>query len=982
MLEEIKQAFEDIKDAIIEQGINVDYCDSPTTYANKILQINGGSGNTLLFVPVFKSSETKPAKPTKQMSATDPTDYPDGWTTPDELQGTVWMTYTLVGNSYTYVPWTEPILVTDTDASGGGFTYKNSRTFVIYAEIPSLSLEVSIPTGGRWDYQTNKLVGQVTSTLSDGSTVQWSTNNDHIDGMFTYISMGTFSYTGDIMGAWSDPFCINSAKDGKDGKDGRNGADGTNVEFIYKLCKDYAEFETLEIPYSDPTTTGYIPSGWTDSPTGISDTNRVEAVCTRKILAAVGQWSAWTAPIVWSIWGGDGTDGDGIEYIYRVAAPNEVSTPETSTDGKYHLVSPFAMPPRSEEELINGSSVSPEVLLEFFQRDDFVPGEMAQSVGWDRNWSDDPLDVEDSQPYEFCAIRKKQDGVWTYYSEPTLWNKWPYADVSVFTSFVFTRSSTDLSTCILSGGTKDNPIPTRTETQGGEPVLITWYDSVPSTLGDVWMASRLFANDGAENQGWSSPCKITDTSIMQIEFSSDYPWNLRDTPEGKLPNLNNYVVPISELNPEGIDKLAWRHACLLANLGTWNDIIEDASYMAICYKNNSSWTDWNVSKIKDEVDYNRVNQTITQLVDQASADLRHDFDEYASEAIDEAIGDLEDASTELSNQIDSARALLEEITDIPGGEVIENFSERLTHLEGFDQQLLTAITGDESGATVSEVAQTMDAINSSIENLATWTEFDPVLNLQEANRVVHRLNAQEATIKSIASHIDSTGTTTVNTDLDAIAGNLSQSVTRQTETGTLTTVQSTLNAQGQKVDSVIQQLPNDQGYGIKGTVQLLDTQGASTVTVNELTNQMAGISQTVGAQGSQIAAIAEAAGSRAAIIATVNNAGQSQVGIDASNIVLNGTQTTVNSELTNINSRLTTIEGDLDVQGGIRAKSLNTGDTAGINTEIKNGSVLIKNGTTTRAKFALNTNGDVVLEFYDANGNVLYNLGPAGFRPV
>jgi hypothetical protein len=37
------------------------------------------------------------------------------------------------------------------------------------------------------------------------------------------------------------------------------------------------------------------------------------------------------------------------------------------------------------------------------------------------------------------------------------------------------------------------------------------------------MASRLFADDGAENQGWSSPCKMTDTSTMQIEFSADYP---------------------------------------------------------------------------------------------------------------------------------------------------------------------------------------------------------------------------------------------------------------------------------------------------------------------------------------------------------------------------------------------------------------------------------------------------------------------------
>jgi hypothetical protein len=99
--------------------------------------------------------------------------------------------------------------------------------------------------------------------------------------------------------------------------------------------------------------------------------------------------------------------------------------------------------------------------------------------------------------------------------------------------------------------------------------------------------------------------------------------------------------------------------------------------------------------------------------------LRHDFDEYASEAIDEAIGDLEDASTKLSDQIDSARALLEEITDIPGGGTVESFSERLTHLEGFDQQLLTAITGDDEHATVSEVEETMDAINGTIQDLVT-----------------------------------------------------------------------------------------------------------------------------------------------------------------------------------------------------------------------------------------------------------------------
>ena len=79
MLEAIRQTFNDIRDAIIEMGVDVDYCDSPTTYPRKILSISrSGGGNTLLFIPVYKASETKPAKPVTPMSAEDPTTFPEG----------------------------------------------------------------------------------------------------------------------------------------------------------------------------------------------------------------------------------------------------------------------------------------------------------------------------------------------------------------------------------------------------------------------------------------------------------------------------------------------------------------------------------------------------------------------------------------------------------------------------------------------------------------------------------------------------------------------------------------------------------------------------------------------------------------------------------------------------------------------------------------------------------------------------------------
>ena len=77
MLEKIKKTLNDIKNAIVERGVTIDPCDSPSTYANKILAINN-NGVAMAFIPVFKESESKPEKPTTTMSALNPTDYPSG----------------------------------------------------------------------------------------------------------------------------------------------------------------------------------------------------------------------------------------------------------------------------------------------------------------------------------------------------------------------------------------------------------------------------------------------------------------------------------------------------------------------------------------------------------------------------------------------------------------------------------------------------------------------------------------------------------------------------------------------------------------------------------------------------------------------------------------------------------------------------------------------------------------------------------------
>ena len=76
MIEEVKRIFDDIRDAIIEMGGNIDVCTSPEDYDEAIKTLAGN--NAVLFVPVFKSSEIKPDTPTSPMSSSTPTAYPDG----------------------------------------------------------------------------------------------------------------------------------------------------------------------------------------------------------------------------------------------------------------------------------------------------------------------------------------------------------------------------------------------------------------------------------------------------------------------------------------------------------------------------------------------------------------------------------------------------------------------------------------------------------------------------------------------------------------------------------------------------------------------------------------------------------------------------------------------------------------------------------------------------------------------------------------
>lgn len=197
----------------------------------------------------------------------------------------------------------------------------------------------------------------------------WSLNPPTpTSGKFVYMSQAMLNARTNTFGKWSTPIRIT-------GLNGENGADGTDIEFIYLRNTG----DTPSKPASE-NKDDYVPSGWTDRPSGITATYQYEWVCVRTKPSGSGTWSAYSTPVIWAKWGDKGTDGDGMEYIYQ----------------------------RTEVE------TAPSTPLIFSPNAGFVPS----------GWTDEPSGVSADYPFEWVSMRKKTNGVWGGFSEPTLWNNY------------------------------------------------------------------------------------------------------------------------------------------------------------------------------------------------------------------------------------------------------------------------------------------------------------------------------------------------------------------------------------------------------------------------------------------------------------------------------------------------------------------------------------------------------------------------------
>lgn len=247
-----------------------------------------------------------------------------------------------------------------------GIDGDTTRVVIAYKSTKSIE-RPDTPVGGSWDYDTN------TITYPEG----WSGSDSNPNG-YVWMSSATFSSKGTIVVPWSTPVRLTGA-------DGHDGADGSNIEFVYKLTVTSLVTPTKPTGNSQ---TEAIRQGWTDHPTGISEQYQCEWVCSHN-LQTDGSWSEWSSPTIWSKWGVNGKDGDGVEYIYQITKL-----------------------PASPKEITDNNP----------DQDEYKP----QSAPGEQPWTDNPTGVSKEFQYEWVSQRKYKGDThkWGNFSSPSLWAKY------------------------------------------------------------------------------------------------------------------------------------------------------------------------------------------------------------------------------------------------------------------------------------------------------------------------------------------------------------------------------------------------------------------------------------------------------------------------------------------------------------------------------------------------------------------------------
>lgn len=282
--------------------------------------VPGGVAVSSLTVMAFKTSKTKPEKPSggSWNVVTNNITYPNGWSKSDNLQKPIWMsTRTFYSDTAVNSVWSEPTLISAEDGTDGTdgdsteFMYKRTR---YYTEAPP-----TIPTDQKnWNPKDDLWTDDPTG-IDEEMQCEWVINRVKKDG---------------VWGLWKGPTLWS--------KWGVNGKDGAGVEYIYYRGTNPSNPTPTNwrtnSEYQD-TSKEYVPTflGWSDEPQGVDINNLQEWVCVRKYKTYTDPntgktteekiWNPFSQPALWASFGERGKDAWILRTYYYISESTTVKPP-------------------------------------------------------------------------------------------------------------------------------------------------------------------------------------------------------------------------------------------------------------------------------------------------------------------------------------------------------------------------------------------------------------------------------------------------------------------------------------------------------------------------------------------------------------------------------------------------------------------------------------------------------------------------------
>ena len=277
----------------------------------------------------------------------------------------------------------------------------SSITMIVYTSTED-EIPPSKPVGGVYWFETGSF------ECPDG----WYVNDDNLNGI-KWMSTKVFM-SNNQNNSWSTPIRIS-------GKDGENGRDGDTIEFVYKLGDDIKKIP--QKPENNKDINDYIPEGWLDHPQGVDENNTVEWMCNRTKNTDINGdiiWGSWSEPIAWSVFGVNGVDGDGVQYLFlknRGEIPVN-PTPENweNIESAYQEKYTEFIPP------LNETYTNKDGISIIFKPIKNVENNI--DMGDAYVWTDSPATLNTIYQYQWVSVRKYRNGKWSEYSKPALWGKY------------------------------------------------------------------------------------------------------------------------------------------------------------------------------------------------------------------------------------------------------------------------------------------------------------------------------------------------------------------------------------------------------------------------------------------------------------------------------------------------------------------------------------------------------------------------------